>query len=290
MVSTSAQNALSERDLVNAGTVGVLGGSPSGTYIKLVYDLAALLDDGYDMRILPIAGKGSIRAVEDLVYLRGVDVALVQSDTLNFYKTSQIIPDIDQKIRYITKLFNEEVHVLARFRYQSIDDLKGARVNFGPASTGGHLTAQLLFAQLGILTEVLTLDHETALDKLLQGEIDAMVRVVGKPWDHAANLSLDTPVHLLPIPSASIQGAYVPSGLASTDYPNLIEPGSTIDTIAVVAVMAAYNWPDGHPRRRRVENFVERFDTNFAKLLKPRFHPKWHEVNRDLDIPGWQRF
>lgn len=290
LVSVSAQNTSSQQELVNAGVVGVLGGRPGGTYIKLVHDLAVLLDDDYDMRVLPMTGKGSVRSVEDLIYLRGIDIALVQSDILDFYKTSKLIPDIDQKIRYITKLYDEEIHLLSRFRFQSIQDLKGARVNFGPASSGTHLTAQLIFTQLGIITDILTYDQDIALEKLLQGEIDAMVRVVGKPWDLAADLPIDAPVHLLSIPIDRVQGAYSSTNLTSADYPNLIEPGSTIKTAAVGAVMAVYNWPAGHLRRRVVEEFVGRLDANFGKLLESPFHSKWHQVDRNLDIPGWERF
>jgi TRAP transporter TAXI family solute receptor len=289
-MTASAQDTSSQRELVNSGVIGILGGGPGGTYIKLVHDLATLLDDGYATRVLPITGKGSIRAVEDLIYLRGIDAALVQSDILDFYKQNEVILDIDQKIQYITRLYNEEIHLLARYRFKSIRDLEGARVNFGPESSGGYLTAQLIFVQLGVLAEVSTYNHKTAMEKLLRGEIDAMVRVVGKPWDLAADQPLESNVHLLPIPSASVQGAYLPSNLTSKDYPNLIEPGTAIETIAVGAVMAVYNWPIDHPRRRKIDGFARRFRSNFNKLLGRPFHPKWHQVDWSIDIPGWQRF
>ena len=62
----------------------------------------------------PFIGKGSLQNVADILFLRGIDVGIVQSDVLAYLKRKQIYPHIDQSIQYITKLYNEEVHVLAR--------------------------------------------------------------------------------------------------------------------------------------------------------------------------------
>ena len=279
-----------KREAVNAGVIGVLGGSPRGTYIKLANDLAVLLDDGYEMRLLPTTGKGSVRGVEDLMYLRGIDIALIQSDVLDFYKATEILPNIDQRLRYITKLYNEEFHLLARMGIGSIEDLSGKKVNFGPTSSGSHMTGSLIFAQLGIETEVRTDDYSIALEKLKRGEIDAMMRVVGKPSSVIESLPDNSGLHLLSVPSSRISGAYLPASFLASDYPNLIEQGESVETIAVGGVMAVYNWPENHPRHRNIDKFVERFRSNFDRLLKPPFHPKWQEVSLEADVPGWQRF
>lgn len=285
-----ANDSIAKREAVNAGVIGMLGGSPGGTYNKLTQDLAILLDDGYDMRILPTTGKGSVRSVEDLMYLRGIDIALIQSDVLDFYQIANIFPNLDQRLRYITKLYNEEFHLLARKGIGAIDDLKGRKVNFGPSSSGTHMTASLVFDQLGIDTEILSESYSIALEKLRRGEIDAMVRITGKPTDIFTDLPANSGLHLLPIPSNRVKGAYLASSFVPSDYPNLIEPGRSVETIAVGAVMAAYNWPADHPRRRTIRRFVTRFQNNFDRLLSPPFHPKWQEVSFEADVPGWQRF
>ena len=109
-----AADIAAQRDLVNGGVVGVISGGVTGTYIRIAADLANALDDGYELRVLPIIGKGSVRNIEDLLLLRGVDVAIVQSDVLDFYKRAELVPNIEDRLRYIAKLYNEEVHVLAR--------------------------------------------------------------------------------------------------------------------------------------------------------------------------------
>ena len=62
-----------------------------------------------------------------------------------------------------------------------------------------------------------------------------------------------------------------------------------MQTIAVSAVLAAYNWPADHPRRAKLTRFIDRFYANFDRLLEPPFHPKWKEVDLKAEVPGWQR-
>jgi len=66
----------------NGGTVGVISGGVQGTYIRIAADLATTIDDGDQLRVLPIIGRGSIQNIADLLFLRGVDVGIVQADVL----------------------------------------------------------------------------------------------------------------------------------------------------------------------------------------------------------------
>jgi len=59
----------------NAWTVGVAGGQLSGTYMTLADELAEVLDDGDNLRVIPITTYGAASNLDDLLYLRGVDVA-----------------------------------------------------------------------------------------------------------------------------------------------------------------------------------------------------------------------
>jgi TRAP transporter TAXI family solute receptor len=284
-----AADIAAQRDLVNGGVVGVISGGVTGTYVRIAADLANALDDGYQLRVLPIIGKGSVRNIEDLLLLRGIDVAIVQSDVLDFYKRAELVPNIEGKIRYITKLYNEEVHVLARSEYGTIDDLAGKRVNFGTEGSGTFMTASIIFDDLGIDVGVQSDPEPIALEKLRAGEIDALVFVGGQPVELIAGIGPQQPVHLLAIPHERIKAAYVSSELTAGAYSNLIEAGESVPTVAVSAVLAAYNWPEGHPRRDKLNRFIRRFTDNFDTLLKPPFHPKWQEIDLTAEVPGWRR-
>ena len=135
---TPAHNQLVEQ--VNGGTIGVITGSITGTYSRIATDLSAVLDDGDALRILPIIGKGSAQNITDILYLRGVDVGIVQSDVLTYVRDSGLYPDIDTRIAYLAKLYNEEVHVLARKDIASLKDLAGRKVNFAHEGSGTYIT------------------------------------------------------------------------------------------------------------------------------------------------------
>lgn len=288
--SAQTVDVRARHNLVNSGTVGIVSGGVTGTYVRFASDLSNALDEGYQHRVLAILGKGSVRNIEDLLMLRGVDIAIVQSDVLDFYRSNQLYPDVEKKIEYITKLYNEEVHLLARAGITEIGDLRGKRVNFGTQGSGTFMTASIIFDSLDIGVEVTTFSEPVAMAKLRKGEIDALVFVGGKPVTLLREVAQEDNLQLLPIPSGKVKGAYLPGTLTSESYPNLIKPGEEVSTVAVGAVMAAYKWPSQHPRHAKVKRFVDRFFKSFDTLKQPPFHQKWKEVDLRAKVPGWQRF
>src|SRR5262249_9536088 len=65
--------------------------------------------------------------------------------------------------------------------------------------------------------------------------------------------------------------------------------GQTIETIAVPAVLAVFNWPRGSDRYRRIGRFAERLFANWDQFLVAPRHPKWRDVNLGATVPGWTR-
>jgi hypothetical protein len=87
-----------------------------------------------------------------------------------------------------------------------------------------------------------------------------------------------------------LQGDYLPATLTAKDYPNLISDQEQVDTIAVPAVLAAYNWAPNTDRYRKVALFVDNFFTKFPAFQNAPFHPKWKEVSLSAPLQDWQRF
>jgi TRAP transporter TAXI family solute receptor len=289
--SAAAQSVLAQRDQINRSTVGIISGGVNGTYIRIAADLAAVLDKGEELRVLPVVGKGSVQNISDLLYLRGIDVAIVQSDVLSYIRDQKIHNNIEQRLRYITKLYNEEIHLLARNDILSINDLAGKKVNFDNTGSGTYMTASTVFRTLGIAVEPQTFDQALALEKLTSGEISAMVYVAGKPTELFRRIGDNSALRLVPIePTAELLATYLPSSFDHRDYPHLIAEGQTLPTLAVGAVMAAYNWKPDSERYQRVAAFVRAFFDNFEEFRKPPRHAKWQEVNLAATLPGWTRF
>ncbi|MPZ41232.1 MAG: C4-dicarboxylate ABC transporter [Rhizobiales bacterium] len=275
----------------NAWTVGVAGGILSGTYMTFAAELAAVLDDGDNLRILPLVTHGAASNLDDLLYLRGVDVAVTQSDVFEYFQTQRKIAGLQNRIHYIIRLPISEVHILAKRKIRSIEDLRGKKVNFGPAGSASSLTGTIIFQRAGIKVEQTLFDNPLALQKLRSGEIDALIRVIGKPIDFFAKLPAKDDLHLVPIPfTKALSENYVLSEFTKAEYPTLIAEGDAVSTLGVPAVLAVYNWPVRSDRARRVQRMVERMFANWEKFQSPPRHPKWKEVNLAATVPGWTRW
>jgi TRAP-type uncharacterized transport system substrate-binding protein len=82
-------NEYAIRERKNAWTVGIAGGLIDGTYMRFADELAKVLDDGDNLRILPIVSYGAASNLDDLLYLRGVDLAVTQSDVFEYFRTER---------------------------------------------------------------------------------------------------------------------------------------------------------------------------------------------------------
>lgn len=290
-VGATAERAGAAREDVNQATVAVMSGGVNGTYIRIASDMAAVLDRGDALRILPIVGKGSVQNVTDLLYLRGVDVAIVQSDVLGFLRKEKMHGGLEERLRYITKLYNEEVHVLAARDVAQMQDLAGKRVNVDVAGSGTAMTASILFDALDIRVDPTNYDQALALEKLKGGEIAAMVFIAGKPTDLFRRIPPNSGLHFVSVPfTRDLLQIYLPSSLSHADYPALVPEDQPADTVAVGAVLAVYNWNRQGERYKRVAAFVDALFDGFGEFLKPPRHPKWQEVNLAAELPGWTRF
>jgi TRAP transporter TAXI family solute receptor len=278
---------------LNANTIAIVSGNLNATYLSIAYDLSAVLDDGDEFRVLPVVGKGGGQNIKDVRFLKGVDLGITQSVILNGFRKSNEIGSIDDKIVYLAKLFNEEMHLVVRSDsgITSIDQLAGKAVNFSDIGSGTQLSSRDIFDKLGIKVQEVNVGQADAFEQLKSGQIAATILIAGKPAASMARLTTSEGFRILPVPFRKpLQADYLPATLASTDYPKLIEQDRPVESVAVSAVLIAYNWPKGTDRYRRIQKFVDAFFPKLAEFQKPPRHPKWREANLAATLPGWTRF
>jgi uncharacterized protein len=274
----------------NRGLVEIATSSTLLTDARMAEDLGNLLDDGQTRRVIGMIGKGSVQDLADVKILRGVDVAIVQSDVLDRARAQRTPPGIET-IWYIAKLYNAELHLLARANVKSVADLAGKRVNFGLPGDGTGVTAQRVFDLLKIHVDVTNYDPAAALDKLRSGEIAALAEVTAKPAPLFQIVRPQEGLHLLAIPlRPELASTYIPARFSTDDYPNLVSAQDRVDTIAVGEVLVAANLAPESERYRNIANFVDALFTQFPKLQEGSFHPKWSEVNLAAELPNMRRF
>jgi uncharacterized protein len=285
----SKTNALVDK--INSNTLMVLTAGSGLTYGAFAADLATVLNDGDEFRILPVQGHSAFQNVRDVRYLRGVDMGFVQSNVLGYYRRNGLIPDISDKISYLFKVCNLEIHIITRSDITSVEQLRGKKVNVNQAGSGTQLTAMDLFSFLGIKVEEVNMRQNDAFEKLKNGEIAATVALTGKPSREIAKLKSKEGFRILPIPfDKRMLGDFAPTMLTHEDYPDLIAADQTVETVASGTVMIAYNWPKNTDRYRRLDKFVKTFFPRLEEFRKPPRHEKWNDTVLSTVLPGWKRF
>jgi len=276
---------------VNNWTVGIAGGFFEGTFIRFAVELGKALDDGENLRILPIVSYGGNENINDLLYLKGVDIAITYTDTFELYKKSGRVRNIEQRINYISELLLGELYVFARPEITTLKDLESKKVSLGTKGGSATTTGPIVFERLGVHPELVYVNNTIALEKMKAGEIAAIVSTGGKPNDLFVKLKPEPGFHFLPIEfGPKLADYYLPCPLSHDDYPQLIPAGQMVDTLCMSAVLAVYNFPKGSDRARRLERFIQYYFERFDKLLQPSFHPKWSDVNLAAKVPGWNRY
>jgi len=274
---------------LNAWTVGLAGGLLEGAPIRFATEIARVVDDGDNLHVLPIVTRGPAENVEALLYLKGVDAAIINSDALEQFRS--LVPNIQQRITYILSLFPSELHVFVRPEINSLDDLKGKKVNFNTPGTAAAYSGPLIFDWLKLDVEKTFIPHPLALEQMKagQGEMAAVVFVTSKPVEAFLRGKWQPGFKFVPVTVGDF-GFYLPSTLTSADYPDLIPQGQDIQTLAVPTVLAAFNWPVRSDRYKRVARLTENLFNRLDKLQGAGFHPKWKDVNLNAKVPGLERF
>lgn len=284
------REARTSSERANANTVTVISGTVSGTFIQIANDLSFVLDDGDNLRVLPIIGKGAQQNLYDILRLKGIDVGIVRSDGLEEIKTDPAFRGAERNIAYIMKLFNDEAHLIAGKDITDLRQLAGKKVNMDLLGSGANYSGRLIFERLGIPIEVINVDQPASYEMLKRGEIAATFQMAAKPISAVAKLDLGPGYHLIDIPyDPKLADLYLPATLTKADYPRLVDKES-VNTVSVTSILAVFNWQKGTDRYRKVDRFVDALFTKLAEFQKPPRHPKWAEVNLAAEVPGWQRF
>ncbi len=291
-----------KRRQTNSIAVAIMTSGMTCTCSRFAEDIRNVVNDlrPGGLRVLPILGVGGLQNLNDVLFLSNMDMGTVDQDNIVLLKQKdpQLYADLEKRVHYITKLYNSELHVLARQEIRTFADLKGKKVNFNLKNSQVDVTADRVFNMLKLKVERHYDDVDTANAKLLKGEIDASMVLSGAPHSTIAKLKSSDGVHFLSLDDGSLPGyllapvfaEYLPGELTSDVYPNLIPAGASVQTIVNRTVLATYAWPETSAQYRKVAHFVTEFFNKIGCFKEGGRHPKWREVNLWTDMPGWTRF
>jgi uncharacterized protein len=305
------------RDQANLRRIGFISGAAGGTYIKIADDIRIVLDGyqgpgfstGEGLRITPMTGRGSLKNIEDLLYLRNTDVALIQADVLQYFnmenKNTGRFSKVLDDIRYIAPIYNEEIHVVCRRGAcgKSFGEVKDIIVNVGPLGSGTSLTATLISETLEIpKSNFRNLDYKDALTDLKTpksagAKLDAMFYIGGKPLELMMGVRAEDGLELaelVDVPDV-LNTIYVPADFVESDgYGGLMGADSAIRTLAVPAILAVFG--GNYQQKIRNENLmalcqglVEKHDVFRQRARDGRAHKKWENWNPSQELKIWKR-
>ncbi len=303
---TQAENAYSsyedKKRQANDIAVNIIVSGLSCTCARFAEDMRNVLNDlrPDGLRILPVLGVGGLQNLNDVLFLKNIDMGVVDEDNMRFLKARdpRLYANIEQRVQYITKLYNSEFQVLARNDIKTYDDLRGQKVNFNLKDSQTEVSADFIFNKLKIDVVRSNYDNDEAIQKVKNGELAAMIILTGAPQAALAKLKAEDGVHFLALEKDQLPNYdlkpifdyYLPAELTHEMYPALIPQGTTVPTIANRALLTAYAWPESSPRYKKLTKFVRTFFGKIDQFHDPARHPKWKEVSLSADIPGWTRF
>ena len=166
-------------------SVQIATGSKDSAYLETVADIAQREND---LKVVPMVTKGSRQNIEYLLWLKGVDLALVRADILKdiFDNPSKYnFPEnIADKIYLVANVFSEKIYLITSKPGQ---DVKKIAI-LGSEESGSYHTYEFFknyFSDINIdstnIEEILNLNNRnTAYSQLQHGEIDAAFFVVDK--------------------------------------------------------------------------------------------------------------
>ena len=214
---------------INANTIAIVSGNLNATYLSIAYDLSAVLDDGDEFRVLPVIGKGGGQNIRDVRFLKGVDLGITQSILLNRSAAATRSAPIDDKIVYIAKLFNEEMHLIVRAD-RGIDVDRAARRQEGQLQRHRQRHAAVHARYLRAPQDQGRGSEHGPGRRVREAE-------EGRDRRHhpdrrqaggrdGASCKAADGFRILPVPFAkALQDDYLPATLTNEDYPGLIAPG-----------------------------------------------------------------
>src|SRR5262249_78947 len=247
------------RQKMNENLLVLVCGSLGAPYIQLGHDISVVVNDGDNLRILPVVSDGALTNVRDVLFLRGVDLGITTVQILNALRSSnEFGPNLDRQITYIAPLSVDTLHILARPGIERIEDLKGKKVSFNSKGSGTARFTPLVFKTLGIDVSETTMAQGDAIQAMRNGELHPPPCSCPMPLPAFPNVKPEWGFKFLDVPYVpAFEQDYVPASIANENYPNLVAKDHKVQTIATSTILIAFNWSRGTDHYRRIEKFID---------------------------------
>ncbi|TVQ46618.1 MAG: TAXI family TRAP transporter solute-binding subunit [Gloeocapsa sp. DLM2.Bin57] len=220
-------------------TLTMATGGKTGVYYAFGNALATVVSRHQpNIRIEVIETSGS-QENEELISEHEVDLAILQADT-----------SVNNSVKAMTFLFPEMFHLIARVDsgINNFSDLKGKKIALMPIGSGSYNLFWPLSQHYGIYErdfEGIPMSPSEAHQALLDGEVDALFRIIALGNESVTELLQNEQVTLIPIDQASalqlVLPAVEPNVIPMGAYNGAIPiPSEDLPVVGVRAVLLAH--------------------------------------------------
>jgi TRAP-type uncharacterized transport system substrate-binding protein len=292
LASPACAQGPNPRAEVRKGLVSVLTdgiADPDSRATRAINQLAAYASHMANVRVMPISGHGGAANVRDLLYLRGVDFAVVNSDVLAFLDLTGQYPDARRRVRYVSHLFDQKVFLLVRNDIKTMEDLRGRRLVVMSEDSPGRVTAKTLFGLRKIDIAVDEAGPGAVLDDTGLGKYDGALLLSDELARVQLGAGMRQEFHLLPISmTPELQKAYRSAVIKAQEAAGF-SLAANVETVTVSTLLVVFNWAPSQGRYTDVTNFITAFFQNL-KGLRQTPSSVWRQADIVAQSPGWSRF
>ena len=241
-------------------------------------------------RVLPVAGLGPISNARDLLQMRGIDFAVLDSDIRAFARLDGSMPGIETRLMQVLKLYDKTIYIVAASGIATLPDLSRKKVMVLGEDSDGYVTARTVFGLLGIAIDLAAADKMAAGAALADHTAKALVLVAGPGENPLANLPKDIGLHLIAAPaSPALDKIYLRATLTGPETSGFA-PASDVPVLRVAVVLATYNWHPNLYRYAAVQQFLAALPQAMAALRNGASAPFWRSVDAQSPAADWQPY
>lgn len=282
-IAASPQKPVSRIVTILSDTLG----QPNSTAAQILGEAAVAIDRDGDMRVLTVAGYGGVQNVNDLLLLRGADLAVLNSDIFVHLDITKAYPDAVRRIKLVTSLFSQAVFLFARRGIDNVDALTERKICV-PASTDQPVSLKTILHLLKIKAAVTEIEAGKLRSSGASG-CDAVFL-----YEQSIDLLQGSKIgpddfQLISIPADdAVKKVYREHKLKKENLGAFAS--SDLTTLQVTSVLATYNWAPKKTRYLDVVAFIEKLFKRVAADRARKADTMLATVDIALEPPGWQRF